>query len=70
MDRQNVISSNLKSVGYDAQNYVLEVEFKTSGVYQFFGVSENVFKNLMAAQAHGSYFNANIKNTYRNLKIR
>lgn len=43
MKRQSVESSNLASIGYDAENEILEVEFKHGGVYQYFDVPENVY---------------------------
>lgn len=34
MQRQPISSSNLKTVGYDADTQVLEIEFHHGGVYQ------------------------------------
>jgi hypothetical protein len=66
MPRRPVRSSNIASVGYDAENSVLEVEFVNSGaVYQYFGVPQSVYEALMGARSHGGYFAANIKDTYR-----
>lgn len=64
MKRQSVESSNLASVGYDAENEILEVEFKHGGVYQYFDVPEHVYDELMNASSHGVYFSANIRNDY------
>jgi len=61
MNRQSVESSNLASIGYDAKNEILEVEFKHGGVYQYFDVPENVYQELMDASSHGQYFDRNIK---------
>lgn len=61
MERQSVESSNLASIGYDAENEILEVEFKHGGVYQYFDVPENVYEELMDADSHGQYFDRNIK---------
>ena len=64
MERQSVSSSNLASIGYDAENEILEVEFKHGGIYQYFGVPENIYDELMNADSHGVYFSANIRNNY------
>lgn len=64
MKRQSVESSNLASVGYDKDNELLEIEFKHGGIYQYFGVPIEVYKELMNADSHGKYFAANIKNDY------
>ena len=64
MKRQSVESSNLASIGYDAENEILEVQFKHGGIYQYFDVPENVYEELMNASSHGVYFSANIRNDY------
>lgn len=69
MNRQTVISSNIKSIGYDLKLKILEIEFREGGIYQYFNVPEFIFNNLMRASSHGSYFNKYIKNNYRWTKI-
>ena len=69
MERQSVSSSNLASIGYDAENEILEVEFKHGGIYQYFGVPENIYDELMNASSQGVYFSANIRNNYEFEKI-
>ncbi|MEZ4969420.1 MAG: KTSC domain-containing protein [Flavobacteriaceae bacterium] len=69
MERQSVQSSNLASVGYDAENEILEIEFNHGGVYQYFDVPENVYEELMNASSHGVYFSANIRNDYEYEKM-
>lgn len=69
MKRQSVESSNLASVGYDKDNELLEIEFKHGGIYQYFGVPVEVYKELMNADSHGKYFAANIKNDYEYQKM-
>ena len=61
MERLSVESSNLASVGYDAENEILEIEFNHGGIYQYFDVLENVYEELMSASSHGQYFDRNIK---------
>ena len=69
MKRKQVESSNLASVGYDAENEILEVEFKHGGIYQYFDVPENVYAELMKANSHGVYFSAYIRNDYEYQKL-
>jgi hypothetical protein len=69
MKRQSVESSNLASVGYNEEKQILEVEFKHGGVYQYFDVPENVYKELMNADSHGKYFSANIRHDYEYQKL-
>jgi hypothetical protein len=61
MDRTPVTSTDLASIGYDADSSTLEVEFCKGGVYQYFGVPADIFESLMAAPSKGSYFNQTIK---------
>jgi hypothetical protein len=69
MLRHFVVSSDLKSAGYDPATRTLEIEFHSGGVYQYSGVSEWVYQALMAAPSHGRYFHANIKGRYRYRKL-
>ncbi len=64
MDRQPVKSSNLCSVGYDAENQVLEVEFASGGVYQYSGVPATVYLALMSSPSKGKYLRMRIKGKY------
>lgn len=70
MDRQSVSSSNLKSVGYDESSKILEIEFHSGGVYQYYSVPSSVYQGLMSAPSHGKYFHAHIKDVYLYKRIR
>lgn len=69
MERLSVESSNLASIGYDAESEILEIEFNHGGIYQYFDVPENVYEELMNADSHGVYFSANIRNDYEYQKL-
>lgn len=69
MKKHPVKSSNLASVGYDAKNEILEIEFKHGGVYQYFEVPIDEHEALMNATSHGSYFHQNIKDVYDYQKL-
>ena len=69
MERQSVQSSSLASIGYDAENEILEVEFLNGGVYQYLDVPSDVYQELMDANSHGVYFSANIRNNYTTRKV-
>ncbi|MBB4606146.1 hypothetical protein GGR59_002391 [Xanthomonas arboricola] len=64
MERTPVTSSNISSIGYDADSQILEVEFNNGSVYEYSGVPENEHVGLMSADSKGTYFNANIKKRY------
>ena len=64
MDRQPVDSSLIRSVGYDLPSSVLEVEFVSGHVYEYFDVPLSVYSELMAAESLGAYFNDHVKDMY------
>lgn len=55
MERQYVSSSNIASIGYDPDNQVLEIEFLSGAVYQYYDVPQSVYDGLMAADSHGKF---------------
>lgn len=69
MNRQPVTSSNIASIGYDADSQTLEIEFLNGGVYQYFDVPQHVHQELMNASSHGQYLAQNIKGVYRFSKV-
>jgi hypothetical protein len=69
MIRESVISSELRSVGYQKEALVLEVEFQSGGIYQYFGVPDSAYAALMSATSKGRYFNAHIKDIYRYQRV-
>jgi hypothetical protein len=63
MQRKPVISSDLKSVGYDPDSKVLEVEFKSNGsIFRYPNVPLALYEGLMRAQSRGIYFREKIRN--------
>jgi hypothetical protein len=69
MEREAVSSSNIASIGYDANSQTLEIEFLNGGVYQYFDVPEQVYNDFMNASSHGQYLAQNIKGHYRYSKV-
>lgn len=69
MERIHVTSSNLRSVGYDPETRVLEIEFNSGDIYQYYNVPQKEYVGLMNAGSHGKYFQANIKNAYQCRKV-
>ena len=70
MERKRVNASNIRAVGYDSRNRVLEIEFANGGVSQYAGVSEEVHRRLMNAPSPGSYFHDNIEESFTAKRIR
>ena len=61
MDRQEVESSVIGAVGHSR---VLEIQFESGRIYQYFNVPEDVYEEMLKAESKGKYFNANIRGKY------
>ncbi len=48
MERKRVNASTIRSAGYDARNRLLEIEFSNGSIFQYSGVSEEVYRRLMS----------------------
>ena len=65
MERRDVTSSMIRSIGHDAENSILEIEFKSGAVWNYFDFSEATWFEFDSCESHGKYFHANIKGQYR-----
>lgn len=70
MEHKEVVSSNLKSIGYDEKNQILEVEFRNATIYQYKDVPVTVLDELMTAESKGKYFHDKIRERFEFTKIR
>jgi hypothetical protein len=70
IQRLQVKSSNLLSVGYDSARQLLEIEFRNGTVHQYSQVPENVFRGLIDASSKGRYHHSRIRNKYQYQRIR
>ena len=70
MQRTEVESTTLRSVGYESAERILELEFTSGAVYQYFDVPESVWQGLLKAESKGKYFNREIRDDYSALPVR
>jgi KTSC domain len=70
MRRERVESSVVRSVGYDREKRVLEVEFHNERVYQYFVVPQSVYRELRDAASFGRYFNEHVRDRYPVRQVR
>ena len=70
MDRKNVSSSSIRSVGFDERNRVLEVEFNDGRVNQYSGVSAEIHRRLISAPSIVSYFRDNIEESFTAKRVK
>lgn len=65
-----VQSSNISTIGYDAENAELYITFRDSGrTYKYSEVPPGEYSMLETAGSVGSYFANNIKGQYRTTPI-
>ncbi|MBV4358957.1 KTSC domain-containing protein [Pinibacter aurantiacus] len=62
--RSPVKSSAISSIGYNAEKKVLEIEYFSGDVYDYFDVPEHIFNELMQAESKGTFANKMIKDHY------
>ena len=70
MDRKNVSSSSIRSIGFDERNRVLEVEFNDGRINQYSGVSAEIHRRLMSAPSIVSYFRDNVEESFTAKRIK
>lgn len=68
INRIPVASSNIATVGYDKETHILEIEFHHGAIYQYVGVPEEVYEELMNSPAKGSFFMNEIKGKFEMVK--
>jgi len=62
-------SKMLKAVQYDPDDGILVLKYQRGNDYAYYDVPESVYENLLAAESHGKYTLANIRNSYRCQKL-
>lgn len=69
MKKINVVSGNLKAVGYDEFEHFLIVDFKNGRSYRYLNVPLKTYEALLAASSKGKYFNQQIKDRYKFIRL-
>jgi hypothetical protein len=67
MERKQVKSSNVASIGYD--NGIMEVEFSNGNLYRYAGVTEADYKALSEADSIGKAFHSIVRGKYQGSKV-
>ena len=61
MEKHEVESSVIGAVGHSR---VLEIQFESGRVYQYYDVPEDIYAEMLNAPSKGKYFNANIRGKF------
>ena len=64
MDLIDVVSSNIKQIGYDEETKTLGIVFNNDTLYHYSNVEKEEFEGLRDADSVGKYFHSNIKGFY------
>jgi len=59
-----VNSSVAYAIGYDADSQILQVEFQSGEIYQYFDVEAETWEDFHSADSIGEFFNQEIKGNY------
>ncbi len=67
--RGATVKSNLRSIRYNAETRILEVEFHAGGLYEYYGVPPTVYEAMLAAASRDGYFERHIRYRFRHRHV-
>jgi hypothetical protein len=70
LKRTQIESSSIKSIGYEPEGKLLEIELRGGGIYQYFQVPPKVFDDLINAASAGRYYSKYVRAVYKYRKVR
>jgi hypothetical protein len=70
MTRTKVTAETLRSIGYDPDAELLELEFTSGDIYDYQKVKPHLYLGLMNSNAKDAYFNKYIRDNYQVKKIK
>lgn len=69
MYKKAVESSTFSAVGYNAEQQVLEVQFKNGRIYQYVKVAYETYAAFMESPSKGKFLHSSIKDVYTHIRI-
>jgi len=69
MNRTPVESSSVRSIGYDPETKVLQVEFTSGGLYEYYGVTQFAHDEFIASESKGSHFAVKIRACFESKRL-
>jgi hypothetical protein len=64
VERKRISASTIRSVGYDADQQALEIEFSSGSIVQYSGVSPEVHHRFVNSPSPGSFFQDQIDENF------
>ncbi|MEG4344529.1 KTSC domain-containing protein [Microcoleus sp. A003_D6] len=65
----SVDSEMARSIGYDEEEQVLQIEFSSGSVYQYSDVEPEIWESFQDADSTGKFFNSEIKGYYSSRRV-
>ncbi|MCP4524236.1 MAG: KTSC domain-containing protein [Candidatus Gracilibacteria bacterium] len=69
LDRIEVFSHEISSVGYDENENILQIEFTDLCIYNYFEVPKNIYQHCICSDSIEIFFQAHIENYYESDRI-
>lgn len=69
-DKDSRMVGNLRSVGYDSEKNILEIEYNLGFIYQYYSVPKEMFDKLMSERNKIVFVQERIAKQYRSQRIK
>jgi len=69
MERKNIESTMIRSIGFDPESSILEIEFISGAIWQYFDFPESEWYEFENTESQGKYFNREILNQYTESQV-
>ena len=69
MDRRNIESTMIRSIGFDSNTSTLEIEFNSGVIWQYYDFLESSWYEFDGAESHGKFFLANIRGQFSEAQV-
>jgi hypothetical protein len=69
MNRKDVESTMIRTIGFDPDTSTLEVVFNNDEVWHYFDFPESLWYEFETADSHGKFFNRMIKKHYAESRV-
>jgi KTSC domain len=70
VERKKVNSTHVRSIGYDAKDQILEIEFFSGSIMQYSRVSSEIHRRLTASTSMKSFIEDNIHDSFSEKRVR
>lgn len=65
-----VVSTVFRTIGYDSEMRLLDVEFQKGSVFRYFDVPAHVYSELLRSEVKGQFYQKHIAGVYRERAMR